>query len=98
MVTKTEDAFQVLSSIEFKVNVKMGLFMEIFYSSYDDEVMELFISSRDDVSAYDSYLAASSDGDGEFIDTTANRKKYEMNKYKSSKTVWVDLEPGYYTV
>ena len=88
----------MLHSQEFYVGVKMGLFMEIFYSPYDDEVMELFISPRDDLHAYDAYVVdKSSDDEGDYIESSQNLKKYEMNKYASSKTIWVDLEPGYYT-
>lgn len=99
IVSKADEAFQVLSSGDFQAKVKMGLFIEIFYSAYDDEVLELFISPRDDLTAYDSYVSMpSSDSEGNYLDTDENRKKYEMNKYKSSKQIWVDLEPGHYTL
>ena len=38
--------FEVLYSRDIKVNQKMGLYMEIFYSPYDDEVLELFLKER----------------------------------------------------
>ena len=50
----------------------MGLFMEVFYSPSDDEVMELYLGDRG--------------------------KALDLNKYKSAKTIWVDLEPGEYTL
>ena len=31
-------------------------------------------------------------------DDAKNKKVFGLNKYKSSKTIWVDLEPGEYTI
>lgn len=42
----SEAEHEVLYSQDIEVGIKMGLYMEIFYSPYDDEVMELFIADR----------------------------------------------------
>ena len=47
--SKRAKSFEVLHSGEFEVQVKMGLFAEIFYSPYDDEVLELYVSTADDL-------------------------------------------------
>ncbi len=49
LTSKSEKDFEVLASYDFTVNIKMGLFMEIFYSPYDDEVMELYLGERYDM-------------------------------------------------
>ena len=41
--------FEILFSHEFEVGVKMGLFAEIFYSPYLDEVLELYVASSDEL-------------------------------------------------
>ena len=38
--------FEVLYSHDIRTDLKMGLYIEIFYSPFDDEVMELFIKER----------------------------------------------------
>ena len=49
LTSNSEKDFEVLASFDFTVNIKMGLFMEIFYSPYDDEVMELYLGERYDM-------------------------------------------------
>ena len=46
LTSQSENEFEVLYSHDIDVSMKMGLYMEIFYSPYDDEVMELFIEER----------------------------------------------------
>ena len=41
--------FEILYSGEFDVAVKMGLFAEIFYSPYADEVLELYVATSDEL-------------------------------------------------
>lgn len=61
--------------------------------------MELFIASRDDMSAYDQYVTMPSmDEDGGFVKDSNMKEKFKVNMFKSSKTIWVDLEPGFYTI
>ena len=62
----------------------MGLFVEVFYSPYDDEVMELYLGER--------YQTDKNE------EQENQRKALDLNKYKSAKTIWVDLEPGEYTL
>ena len=47
--SKSVKDFEILFSHGFEVQVKMGLFAEIFYSPYDDEVLELYVSTADDL-------------------------------------------------
>ena len=49
LVSKSESAFEVLYSHDFEVTLKMGIFLEIFYSPYDDEVLELYLADRYDL-------------------------------------------------
>lgn len=67
----------MLSSTEFSVEVKFGLFVELFNSPFQGEVIGLFLHSNSNVA-------------GPAMDI--------INKYKSSKTIWVELEPGLYTL
>ena len=76
----------------------MGLFAEIFYSPYDDEVLELYVASSDEQVSDFSALDPSEYNCDEDDDTTCSSVlSFPMAKYKSSKTIWVDLEPGLYT-
>lgn len=96
-MSKTESDVQVLASHDFQCGLKMGLFMEVFYSPFDDEVLELFIANRFDLEEGGKKIQA--DGDEDYdMDDAANKRIFELNKYKSGKTIWVDLEPGHYTV
>ena len=49
LTSRSDSEFEVLYSHDFKVNLKMGLFLEVFYSPYDDEVMELYLAERYDL-------------------------------------------------
>lgn len=69
--------FQVLSSTQFTVEVKYGLFVELFNSPFQGDVIGLFLHSN-------------SNAAGLAVDV--------LNKYKSSKTIWVELEPGIYSL
>jgi hypothetical protein len=93
--SKRAKDFEVLSSGEFEVQVKMGLFAEIFYSPYDDEVLELYVSSADDLVS-DFSKSDPADCDDEEDDQCSQFLSFPLAKYKSSKTVWVELEPGSY--
>ena len=86
----------MLASYDFTVDIKMGLFMEIFYSPYDDEVMELYLGERYDLLKNQKVQA--DNGEEYDNDDKENLKVFQLNKYKSSKTIWVDLEPGEYTI
>lgn len=46
LTSRSERDFEVLYSHDFAVELKMGIFIEIFYSPYDDEVLELFLGER----------------------------------------------------
>lgn len=46
LTSKSESKFEVLSSNDFRVDLKMGIFMEIFYSPFEDEVLELYLGER----------------------------------------------------
>ena len=46
LTSRSESEFEVLYSHDFSVSLKMGLFLEVFYSPYDDEVMELYLAER----------------------------------------------------
>ena len=97
LVSKSESTFEVLYSHDFRVSLKMGLFMEIFYSPYDDEVLELYVGERYDLVHSDHRVQADLNDEYDNHDAM-NLKTFTLNKYKSSKTVWVDLEPGEYTL
>ena len=49
MTSRSDADFEVLASYDFSVALKMGLFMEIFYSPFDDEVLELYLAERYDL-------------------------------------------------
>ena len=50
MLTSSSQAeFEVVYSHDFIVDLKMGMFLEVFYSPYDDEVMELYLGERYDL-------------------------------------------------
>ena len=93
--SKRAKSFEVLASGEFEVAVKMGLFAEIFYSPYDDEVLELYVSTADDLVS-DFSKSDPDDCNDEEDDQCAQFLSFPLAKYKSSKTVWVELEPGNY--
>ena len=80
----------------------MGLFLEIFYSPYDDEVLELFIQSEGEYKQENTFSSTTSPSpsDSDDIDYNDEKslRKYELNKYKSSKSLWVDLEAGSYVI
>ena len=89
--------FEILHSGAFEAGVKMGLFAEVFYSPYMDEVLELYVASSDEQVA-DFQLADPSECDEEDEDGSCSTVlSFDLAKYKSSKSVWVDLEPGAYT-
>ena len=89
----SESEFQVLFSQNIDIGIKMGLYMEIFYSPYDDEVLELFIEER--YGALQLQADSTADYDNE---DRGNQEAFIINKYKSSKMLWVDLEAGEYTI
>ena len=93
LTSRSERDFEVLYSHDFAVELKMGIFIEIFYSPYDDEVLELFLGERHG----SVNLQADLNDDYDNTDK-GNLKEFALNKYKSSKTIWVDLEPGEYTI
>lgn len=83
----------------------MGLFLEIYYSPFDDEVLELFIQSEGEYKMTNTFSSSTtaavseSEGDDETdYNDEKQLRKYELNKYKSSKSLWVDLEAGNYIV
>jgi len=94
LTSRSERNFEVLYSKDFHVDLKMGLFIEIFYSPFDDEVLELFIGERH---GKINLQADTSNGDYDNTDK-GNLQEFALNKYKSSKTIWVDLEEGFYTI
>lgn len=96
LTSKSDAEFEVLASYDFEVTLKMGLFLEIFYSPYDDEVLELYLAERYDLLANQRVQADNADQYDN--DDKANQRVFQLNKYKSAKTIWVDLEPGEYTV
>lgn len=96
--SKAESDFEVLYSHDFRVDLKMGLFMEVFYSPYDDEVMELFLAERYDLLAQGHHTVQADTSDEYDNHDKENLKVFSLNKYKSSKVIWVDLEPGEYTL
>ena len=97
LTSRTDSDFEVLYSHDFTVNLKMGMFMEIFYSPFDDEVLELFIEERYDLMTPGHKIQA--DNEDEYDNTDKdNLKMFVLNKYKASKTLWLDLEPGEYTI
>lgn len=75
----------------------MGLFLEVFYSPYDDEVMELYIGERYELLSAGHKIQADNEDEYDNEDLS-NKRVFALNKYKSSKVVWVDLEPGMYTL
>jgi len=90
----SEKEFEVLHSQDFSVDLKMGIYIEVFYSPFDDEVMELYLGER-----YDRFELQADSGDAEYDnDDKKNKKAFILNKYKTAKQVWVDLEPGDYTL
>ena len=93
LTSRSERNFEVLYSQDFHVELKMGLFIEIFYSPFDDEVLELFIGERH--GKIDLQAVKNVDYDNT---DKGNLQEFAMNKFKSSKTIWVDLEEGNYTV
>ena len=98
MLTSSSQAeFEVVYSHDFIVDLKMGMFLEVFYSPYDDEVMELYLGERYDLLHPGHKVQADNEDDYD-NDDKQNKKVFELNKYKSSKTIWVDLEPGEYTI
>ena len=46
LTSKTQSEFEVLASYDFTAHLKMGLFVQVFYSPYDDEVMELYLGEQ----------------------------------------------------
>ena len=46
LTSRSDSEFEVVYSHDFTVSLKMGLFVEIFYSPFDDEVMELYLGER----------------------------------------------------
>lgn len=46
LTSRSDKEFEVAYSHDFTVNLKMGMFLEIFYSPFDDEVMELYLAER----------------------------------------------------
>ena len=97
MTSRSDREFEVLYSHDFEVSLKMGLFLEVFYSPYDDEVMELYIGERYELLSAGHKIQA--DNEDEYDNEDLNNKRvFALNKYKSSKVVWVDLEPGMYTI
>jgi hypothetical protein len=48
LTSHSEKDFEVLYSHDFHVGMKMGLYIEIFYSPFDDEVLELYLGERYD--------------------------------------------------
>ena len=96
LTSKSETEFEVLASYDFGVALKMGLFMEIFYSPFEDEVLELYLGERYDLLHGHKTQADTSD-EYDNLDSE-NLKVFSLNRYKSAKTIWVDLEPGEYTL
>ena len=97
LTSKSDSEFEVVYSHDFTVTLKMGLFVEVFYSPFDDEVMELYLGERYDLLT--AHHTVQGDNEDEYDnDDKQNKKVFELNKYKSSKTIWVDLEPGEYTL
>ena len=95
--SKRAKDFEILFSGGFDVQVKMGLFAEVFYSPYDDEVLELYIAANDELVSDFSKLDPSECDDEEDTECT-QILNFELAKYKSSKTLWLDLEPGSYAL
>ena len=93
LTSHTDLDFEVIYSKNIDIVMKMGLYMEIFYSPYDDEVLELFIKER--YGQHTLQADASDDYDNE---DKGNLQAFVLNKYKSSKMLWVDLEAGEYTI
>lgn len=87
----------MLASYDWAVNLKMGLFVEIFYSPYDDEVLQLYVAERYEL-VHGGHKTQADTGDEYDNDDKENQRVFSLNKYKSGKTVWVDLEPGEYTM
>ena len=96
LTSKSDTEFEVLYSQDIHVDLKMGLFMEIFYSPFDDEVLELYLGERYDL-LHEKKVQADREDDYD-NDDKENKKVFTLNKYKSAKTIWVDLEPGEYTL
>ena len=44
--SQTQKPFEVVSSGDFTVQVKMGMFIEIFYSPYQDEVLQISLIKK----------------------------------------------------
>jgi hypothetical protein len=93
LTSHSEKDFEVLYSHDFHVGMKMGLYIEIFYSPFDDEVLELYLGER-----YDGLKEQADSSDEYDNEDKGNLNRFLMNKYKASKSIWVDLEPGEYTL
>ena len=93
LTSHSESDFEVLYGHNINVAMKMGLYIEIFYSPYDDEVLELYLGER-----YDSRHEQADSEDDYDNNDKGNLERFVMNKYKSAKSIWVDLEPGAYTL
>ena len=82
---ETNQSFQVLQSNTFTNEVKFGVFVEIFSSPFQPEVLGLFLSSDTNNKSYED-------------DGGLTQNEDLLNKYKNNKAIWVDLEPGTYTL
>ena len=80
LTSHSESDFEVLYSHDFHVGMKMGLYIEIFYSPFDDEVLELYLGER-----YDSLKEQADTSDEYDNEDKGNLNRFLMNKYKASK-------------